>query len=91
MKKTKKINIIGLVSIALFIFLGLFSRIDIITANGIGPSQRFNTNFVLDEYSKFNNTIQNANSINITLPSSSWKIEDIELNFTDIKLVVKCD
>lgn len=85
MKKTKKINIIGLVSIALFIFLGLFSRIDIITANGIGPSQRFNTNFVLDEYSKFNNTIQNANSINITLPSSSWKIEDIELNFTDIK------
>ncbi len=85
MKKTKKLNIIGLVSIALFIFLSLFSKIDIITANGIVPSQRFNTNFVLDEYSKFTNSIQNANSINITLPSSSWSIQDIELNFTDIK------
>ncbi len=87
MKKTKKLNIIGLVSIALFIFLSLFSRIDIITANGIGPSQRFNTNFVLDEYSKFNETDQNVNSFNITLPSSSWSIQDIELNFTDIQSI----
>ena len=83
--KTKILNKISLVSIALFIFLSLFSRIDVITANGIGPSQRFNTNFVLDEYSKFNETDQNVNSINITLPSSSWSIQDIELNFTDIK------
>ena len=85
MKKTKMSNRISLVSIALFIFLSLFLKIDTITANGIGPSQRFNTNFVLDEYSKFNNSIQNVNSINITLPSSSWSIQDIELNFTDIK------
>jgi len=85
MKKTKKLNIIGLVSITLFIFLSLFSRIDMITANGIGPSQKFNTNFVLVEYSKFNETDQNVSSFNITLPSSSWSIQDIELNFTDIK------
>jgi hypothetical protein len=83
--KTKIINKISLVSITLFIFLSLFLRIGVITANGIGPSQRFNTNFVLDEYSKFNETDQNVNSINITLPSSSWSIQDIELNFTDIK------
>ena len=83
--KTKLLKRISLVSIALFIFLSLFSRIDVIAANGIGPSQSFNTNFVLEEYSKFNNSIQNANSINITLPSSSWHIQDIELNFTDIK------
>ena len=89
MKKTKKINIIGLVSIALFIFLSLFSRIDMITANGIGPSQRFNTNFVLIEYSKFNETDQNVSSFNITLPSSSWSIQDIELNFTNIQFAIE--
>ncbi len=83
--KTKILNKISLVSIALFIFLSLFSKIPQISANGIGPSQRFNTNFVLDEYSKFNETAQNVNSFNITLPSSSWSIQDIELNFTDIK------
>ena len=83
--KTKLLNRISVVSIALFIFLSLFLRIGVITANGIGPSQRFNTNFVLDEFSKFNETDQNVNSINIMLPSSSWSIQDIELNFTDIK------
>jgi len=87
MKKTKKLNIIGLVSIALFVFLSLISRIDVITANGIGPSQSFNTNFVLEEYSKFNETDQNVNSINISLPSSSWSIQDIELNFTNIQFI----
>ncbi|MHA2288119.1 MAG: hypothetical protein ACXABG_04965, partial [Promethearchaeota archaeon] len=46
---------------------------------------RFKTNFTLTEYSQFNGTDQNVNSINITLPSSSWRIQDIELNFTDIK------
>jgi hypothetical protein len=85
--KTKILNKISLVSIALFIFLSLFSRIDVITANGIGPSQRFNTNFVLEEYSKFNETDQNINSIDISLPSSSWRIEDIELNFTNIQYI----
>jgi len=85
MKRTRMLNRIGAISIVLFIFLSLCSKIDIITANEIGPSQRFYTNFVLDEYSKFNNNIQNVNSINITLPSSSWSIQDIELNFTDIK------
>jgi len=85
--KTKILNKISLVSIALFVFLSLFSRIGVITANGTGPSQIFNTNFVLDEYSKFNETDQNVNSINITLPSSSWSIQDIELNFTNIQLI----
>lgn len=85
MKKTRMLNRIGLLSIALFVFLSLFSNINSVNANGVGPSQRFNTNFVLDEYSRFNNSIQNENSINITLPSSSWSIQDIELNFTDIK------
>ncbi len=77
MKKTRMLNRIGLVSIALIMFLILFSKIDFIHANGIGPSLTFNTNFDLNEYSKFNETDQNVNSINITLPSSSWSIQDI--------------
>lgn len=85
MKKTSILKCISLISIGLIIFLTLFSETDIITANGIGPVQKYNTNLVLNEYSKFNESIQNENSINITLPSSSWSIKDIELNFTDIK------
>ena len=85
MKKTRMLNRISLISIVLFMFLILFSKIDFIHANGIGPSLTFNNNFDLNEYSKFNDTDQNVNSINITLPSSSWSIQDIELNFTDIK------
>jgi len=86
MKKTRILSRIGLISIVLFVLnLSLFSNINTVYANGVGPSQKFNTNFVLNEYSKFNETKQNESSINITLPSSSWSIQDIELNFTDIK------
>jgi len=85
MKKTRMLNRISLASIALFMFLLLFSKIDFIHANGTGPALTFNTIFDLNEYSKFNDTDQNVNSINITLQSSSWAIQDIELNSTDIK------
>ena len=85
MTKTRIFNRIGAMSIVLFMFLILFLKIDFITANGIGPSVTFNTNIEMNEYSKFNETDQNVNSFNITLPSSSWSIQDIELNFTDIK------
>ena len=82
---TKIINKISSISICLFIVLILFIEIDFITANGVGPSSIFNTDFEMNEYSKFNETDQNVNSINITLPSSSWFIQDVELNFTEIK------
>ena len=87
MKKTRILNDIGLISIALIFFLSLFSNIDIVNANGVGPSQSFNTNLVLSEYSKFNETDQGGNSINIPLPSSSWSIQDSELNFTNIESI----
>ena len=89
MKKTRIFNRISAMSIVLFMFLILFSKINFITANGIGPSVTFNTNIEMNEYSKFNETDQNVNSINITLPSSSWSIQDIELNFTDIQLGIE--
>lgn len=85
MKKTKRLNCFSFIAITLIVFFSSFSNIDSITADGIGPIQRFNPNFTLQEYSKFDNYIQNENSINITLPSSSWTIQDIELNFTNIK------
>jgi hypothetical protein len=66
-------------------FLILFSKIEFSNSNGIGPSFTFNTDFAMNEYSVFNNNHQNANSINLTLPSSSWFIQDVELNFTEIK------
>ena len=83
------LNRIGLVSIALFMFLMLFSKIDFITADGTGPAYTFNTSFEMNEYSSFNASHQNVNSFNITLPSSSWSIQDVELNFTDIKFGIE--
>jgi len=85
MKRARVIDRISAISIVLFMFLILFSKVDFVNANGTGPSLTFNTNFEMNEYSKFNETHQNLNSINISLPSSSWSIQDIELNFTDIK------
>ena len=85
MKKTRRLNILSSIAINLIVLLSLFSNIDSIAADGIGPIQRFNTNFDLEEYLKYNENKQNVNSINITLPSSSWFIQDVELNFTEIK------
>ena len=85
MNKTKRLKKIGFISILVLIILSFISNFDNIAANGTGPVQKFNTNLTLEEYSKFDNYIQNENLINVTLPSSSWSIRDIELNFTDIK------
>ena len=85
MKKTRIFNRIGAMSIVLFMFLILFLKLDFVTANGVGPPLMFKSDFEMNEYSFFNDSYQNVNSINITLPSSSWSIQDVELNFTDIK------
>jgi len=87
MKKTRIVKRIGTISIVLFMFLFLFAKIDFTTADGTGPAFTFNTDFEMSEYSFFNVSHQNVNSINITLPSSSWSIQDIEINFTDIQLI----
>ena len=85
MKKTRRLKLIGLLSISFIIFISLFSKINNVSAAGTGPLQKFNRNFTLNEFSNFNETVLNANLINISLPSTSWSIKDIELNFTDIK------
>ncbi len=82
---TKVLNRISVILTVLFIFLIQFAKIDFINANNIGPSFTFNTNFEMNEYSFFNDSHQNVNSINVNLPSSSWHIQDIALNFTEIK------
>jgi hypothetical protein len=85
MKKTRRLKLIGILSISFIIFISLFSKINNVSTAGTGPLQKFTRNFTLNEFSKFNETVVNTNLINISLPSTSWSIKDIELNFTDIK------
>jgi hypothetical protein len=42
--------------------------------------------FLINEYSEDFGTHHNVDSINLGLPSSSWIMNDLELNFTNIKL-----
>ena len=44
-----------------------------------------NSNFELLEFSTDNGSYINADSIDIDLPSATWQVEDIELNFTNFK------
>lgn len=45
-----------------------------------------NSSFPMLEYSDDIGIKENVNSINLTLPSSTWNVTDIEVNFTSIKL-----
>ena len=67
MSKTRTLINFNLLLIVFIIVVSLFFRIDAITANGFGPIQRFNTNLVFNEYSKYDTNLQNANSINVIL------------------------
>ncbi|MFW9949547.1 MAG: hypothetical protein ACFFKA_05425 [Candidatus Thorarchaeota archaeon] len=59
--------------------------IDISKANGIDFPLVMNDNFNLEEFAVLNEFKENRNSIDIQLPSDSWKIQDLEINFTGIQ------
>ncbi|MFX0175809.1 MAG: hypothetical protein ACFE85_06240 [Candidatus Hodarchaeota archaeon] len=48
-------------------------------------SLKVNLNFDMNESSVEQGNLQNLNSIEVDLPASSWKLKDIELNFTEIE------
>ncbi|MFX1320575.1 MAG: hypothetical protein ACFFAQ_02915 [Promethearchaeota archaeon] len=83
----KKLNLIkkGFTFLVLLsLFTVLFQNLDVISSNGSDHSLDINLNFEMIENSINQGFYDKEDSINITLPSSSWNIEDIELNFTNI-------
>ncbi len=71
--------------ILLSLFTVLFQNLDIVSSNGSEHSLNINLNFEMVENSINQGFYDNVDSIDIELPSSSWNIEDIELNFTNVK------
>jgi len=71
--------------ILLSLFIVLFQNLDVVSSNGNEHSLNINLNFEMVENSINQGFYDNVDSIDIELPSSSWNIEDIELNFTNVK------
>ncbi|MFX0142262.1 MAG: hypothetical protein ACFFDN_51965, partial [Candidatus Hodarchaeota archaeon] len=75
-----------LILILLAFVLGFFSHVNYSKAQVEGESLAIKKDFQFLEYSRNIGAEFNSNSINITIPSSSWNISSIELNFTNIEI-----
>ena len=84
MRKTKVLIIINM--ILLVFLLGLNLRLNNANAQSNGDSLTIPINFSTLEFGEKNGTNENVGSIDIGIPSSSWNLTDIQLNFTDINL-----
>jgi len=83
----KRTIIISVLFLSIFI-LGFFQNAKISKAQPQYSSGNITiqSNFSILETSDESSDKLNANSINITLPSSTWNITDFEINFTSIKM-----
>jgi len=84
LRKTKVLIIINMM--LLVFLLGFNLRLNNANAQINGDSLTIPTNFSMLEFGERNGTNENVGSIDIKIPSSSWNLTDIQLNFTDIKL-----
>ncbi|MFX0003909.1 MAG: hypothetical protein ACFE9C_00525 [Candidatus Hodarchaeota archaeon] len=80
-KLIKIILILLSISIINIIALTQFSY-----AQGNGHTLNPHSEFSITEFSEYSSYNESISSIDISLPSTSWNITDIEMNFTDIKL-----
>ena len=84
MRKVKRIFFLNLILLAFV--LGFFSQINYSKAQVEGESLAINKNFQFLEYSQKIGDVVNSNSMNITIPSSTWNLTSMEVNFTEVKL-----
>ena len=84
MKQFKRIFLLNLFLLAFT--LGFFSQIEYSNAQLEGESLTINKSFQFLEYSQKIGDVINSNSINITIPSSTWNLTSLEVNFTEVKL-----
>ncbi|MFW9968564.1 MAG: hypothetical protein ACFFDF_00085 [Candidatus Odinarchaeota archaeon] len=83
--KNGKSLMIWLTFLSIF-FLMFSSNLKFTYAQDINLSLSISSNFIMSEYAEDTNFKENISSISIDLPSSTWKISNINLFFTDIKL-----
>ena len=77
--------IIGFTFITLLL-LSLIYGANFVNAQNNDETLEINSNFQMLEFADNVNTSNGVSSIDIPLPSASWNITNIEMNFTDIRL-----
>jgi len=83
-KKSRTILILS--QIGLILLISVLQNIDTFVIGTDNHTINFSQHFEIHEYTDGVNNQTNVNSISIDLPSSSWNVTEIELNFTNIKL-----
>ncbi|MBY8979494.1 MAG: hypothetical protein KGD72_03805 [Candidatus Lokiarchaeota archaeon] len=84
MRKTK---ILIVINITLLVFLlGLNLRPNNVNAQSNGDSLTIPTNFTLLELGENTGNTENVSTIDIVIPTSSWNLNEVQLNFSNIKL-----
>ncbi|MFX0004900.1 MAG: hypothetical protein ACFE9J_15655, partial [Candidatus Hermodarchaeota archaeon] len=90
MRKSKKNKIMGTTALFLSIFyLILFCNVKNSIAAPNNNSLTIPLNYSILEFSDKKGTLDNVSSIGIDLPSSTWQITQIELNFTNIEYYMR--
>ncbi|MBY9009988.1 MAG: hypothetical protein KGD74_09005, partial [Candidatus Lokiarchaeota archaeon] len=84
--KNKIKTFISINLLILSLLIACSNQFDVGYAQLNGDSLTIPTNIVMHEFSKSTGTIESNNSINIDMPSPTWNITAIELNFTDVRL-----
>ncbi|MFX1586941.1 MAG: hypothetical protein ACFFC1_02195 [Promethearchaeota archaeon] len=84
MKQIKRFFFINLILIALV--LGFSTQISYTKAQVQGVSLTFPVNLTMEEFTENFDCLDNITSIEIPLPSSSWNLTNLQLNFSNIKL-----
>ena len=83
----RKTKILIVINITLLVFLlGLNLRLNNANAQSNGDSLTIPTNFTLLELGENTGIKENVSSIDIEIPTSSWNLNEVQLNFTNIKL-----
>ncbi|MHA1233984.1 MAG: hypothetical protein ACTSQL_02730, partial [Promethearchaeota archaeon] len=84
LRKTKILIVVSL--ILLVCLLGLNLRLNNASAQSNGDSLTIPTNFTLLELGENTGIKENVSSIDIAIPTSSWNLNEVQVNFTNIKL-----
>ena len=83
----RKTKVLIIINMTLLVFLlGFNLRLNNANAQSNGDSLTIPINFSMLEFGERNGTNEDVGSVDIEIPSSSWNLTDIQLNFTDIKL-----
>lgn len=78
----RRVLYIGFLTVIVLIFM---ENIQFVSSSNDNRSLEIDTEFEMIEYSSSSGIYANINDIDLELPSSTWEIEDIELNFTEVE------